>query len=158
MAVTGIEEIYDGTKDFIEEYLQAYLDTQEDDDNIAVPMFKQILRSSVLDILGLPVYPTLMMEYGRVEVERETTSSDRYRLPITFYAISKGSNPEVLRKKRERYVWAMKQMFDENDTMGGIVDTVMIEGYEFSPSMKRQQVFIHTGLLYTVLDVLIRRN
>ena len=156
--IQSIEEIYDGVRDFIVDNIQPYLDAQEDDDNIATPMYAQILRSSVLDILGLKQYPTLMFEYERVEVERETTSSDRYRLPITFYSISKGTNPDVLQKTSERYVWALKQLFDENDDLGGIVDTIEVTGYEFSPSLQRQQVFVHTGLIYTTLDVLIRRN
>jgi len=145
-------------RDFIQGNLQSYLDVQEDGDNIGVPMFKQILRSSVLDILALKQYPTLMFEYGRVEVNRETQSSDRYQLPITFYAISKGTNPEELQKKSERYVWALKEMFDNNETLGDLVDTVIIEGYEFSPALSRQTVFVHAGLLYVTLDVLIRRK
>ena len=153
----SIEVIYNGIKDFIEDNLTPYLEEQEID-NVKVPMFKQVLRSSIFDILGLKHYPTLMMEYGRVIVERETTNSDRYQLPVTFYSISSGSNAEKLQKKSERYAWALKNMFEDNYTVGGLVDRADITGYEFSSSIKKQTTFVHFSLIYVSFDVLIRRT
>ena len=110
------------------------------------------------DILGLKIYPTLMMEYGRIAVTRETTSSDRYLIPITLYSISMGGDTEALQRKSERYVWALKQMFETDDTLGGLVDDVDIQGFEFSPSLKRQNTMVHVGLLYIVIDTLINKE
>lgn len=151
----SLENILDGIKTFIDNNLEPYLDTN---DAIVTPMFKNILRSSTYDILSLKIYPSLMMETGRIEVERETVSSDRYRIPLTLYAISMGGDGEQLEKMSERYVWAMKRMFEESPTCGGIIDDVDIQGFEFSPSLKRQQTFVHVGLLYTSFDVLVKRS
>lgn len=151
-----LEQIYDGIKLYVEENLQPILEDY-DGDGLKVPMFKQVLRSTVLDLLGLNIHPTLMMEYGRVTVERETVGADRYTLPITFYCVSLGSNTEDLQHKSERYVWSLKRLFEEDDTVGGLVDRSDIEAYEFSPSLKRQQVFMHAGLITVNFDVLLQR-
>jgi hypothetical protein len=90
--IRTIEEVYDGLKTYIEDNLENVLEEFDTIDEIKVPMFKKVLRTSVVDILGLKNYPTLMMEYDRITVERETTTSDRYQIPISLYAISSGSN------------------------------------------------------------------
>ena len=153
----SIEGIYNGVADCIEDKLYPYLAEQEID-NIKVPDFKKILRSSTFDILGLKIYPTLMMEYGRIIVERETTNSDRYIMPVSFYAISKGSVPEILQKTSERYVWALKNLFEENVTLDGSIDRIDITGYEFSKAISTQTTFVHFGIIYANLDVLVRRT
>lgn len=153
--MSSLETISDGILDYIQGNLEPYLSTN---DEITTPMFENIMRSSIYDILSLKIYPSLMMEYGRVEVERETTTADRYLIPITFYAISMGGDADQLQKKSERYVWALKRMFEEDSSCGGLVDNVDIQGFEFSPSLKRQQTFVHVGLLYTSFDILINRS
>lgn len=153
--MTSIETIYDGIKDYIEKNLESLLDTS---DEITTPMFENIMRNSTYDILSLKIYPSLMFETGRVEVARETTSSDRYILPITFYCISMGGDTEQLEIKSERYVWALKTLFEQDPTCGGIIDEIDIQGFEFSPSLKRQQTFVHIGLLYTSFEILITRS
>ncbi len=151
----SINQIYDGIKDYIEDNLSRYLDPA---DNIATPMFKAILRSSVVDILGLKIYPTLMMEYGPVEVERETLNSDRFKLPISFYCISAGGDSEKLQVIGERYVWALKKLFEYDISLDGVVDRLDIQGFSFSPAFARQQSFVHTGVIDVVFDVLITHN
>ena len=152
-----IENIYDGLKRYIEDNLEPYLEALETSD-ISLPMYKNILRSSVYDIMGLQLYPTLMMEYGRIAVTRETTSADRYQIPITIYSIVKGGDSNILQKMNERYVWALKQMFENDTSLNNLVGKVDIQGYEFSPSLKRQNTIVHAGLLYIVIDTLLNKE
>jgi len=150
-----LNQIYDGIRDYIDRNLKRYLDPIDD---VTTPMFKSILRSSVIDIMGLRVFPTLMMEYGRVEVERDTTSSDFYYIPITFYCINAGGDSEKLQTLSERYVWALKRLFEYDPSLEGLVQDSAIQGYEFSPSLNRQQTFIHVGMLDVTFNVQIARN
>jgi len=153
----SIEVIYDGVKDYIEDNLEPFLDDLRTTE-ISPPMFKSILRSSVYDILGLKQYPSLMMEYGRIGVERETTTQDRYLIPITLYCISMGGDTDKLQKLSEKYVWALKQMIETDNTMSGLVDDIDIQGFEFSPSLKRANTMVHVGVIYITLDTLINRE
>lgn len=151
----SIENIYDEIKDYIKNNLESLLDTS---DNITTPMFDNIMRNSTFDILSLKVYPALMFETGRVEISRETVSADRYIIPITFYCISMGGDTEQLERKSERYVWALKTLFEKDPTCNSLVDDIDIQGFEFSPSLKRQQTFVHVGLLYTSFEILLKRS
>jgi hypothetical protein len=150
-----INTIYDGIKYYIQNNLENYL---QPDGDVTAPMFKSILRSSVYDILGLKLYPALMMEYGRIEAERATTTSDFYTLPITFYCISSGGDTEKLQALSEIYVWALKNMFEKDPSLGGIVDNCSIIAYEFSPSLPRNTGFVHVGLLYTGFEITVLKN
>ncbi len=157
MAAESLEQVYEGLKDYIQEYLTDILE-ESDIDDIKTPMFKQILRTSTIDILGLKQYPTLMMEYGRVTVERETTNSDRYSIPLSLYCFSSGSDKDKMQKKSERYVWAIKKMLERDYTLDSLVDMTDVVGYDFSPAIPKQQVFIHFGVIYITLDILISRK
>lgn len=150
-----ISSIYDGIKDYIKNNLERYLDSVDD---ISVPMVKSILRSSTVDVLGLKLYPAMMMEYGRSEAEVGTTTSDFYTLPITFYFISSGGDIDKLQRLSEEYVWALKRLIEYDPSFGGLVTNTSIDGWEFSPSLPRNTSFVHMGLLYVNFEKKIIKN
>lgn len=149
-----ISSIYDGIRDYIKDNLERYLDSCDE----PTPMIKSVLRSSTVDVLGLKLYPAMMMEYGRAEGEPATTTSDYFTLPITFYFISSGGDTEKLQTLSENYVWSLKRLFEYDPTLGGVVGNMQIEGWEFSPSLPRNTSFVHMGLLYVNFEKKIMKN
>ncbi len=153
----SLEIIYDGIINYIKDNIETYLDALKSD-NIDLPLYKRYIKNSIFDVQGNTIYPLMAMEYGRGTIERETTQSDRYLIPITFYSVSVGGDAEALVITSERYVWALRTMFQADPTLSGLVDYVNVQGFEFSPAIKKTNTISTTGVLYTVFDTLIERK
>lgn len=153
-----IETIRDGIKDYIQKYIQDYLDDESVDD-IEVKMYSDIIRATDVDIMSLRVYPALIFEYNRSTIEPATTTQSRTSMPINFYSVVLGSDPEKLMKLCERYVWALKRLFETNRTLEGLVEDVQITGYDFSPKLpKTGAITVMAGMLEVTFVALINNR
>lgn len=149
-----ISTVHDGIKDYIKDNLERYLDASE----TPAPMVRSIMRSSTVDVLNLKIYPAMMMEYGKAEVEPSTTTSDYATFPITFYFVSSGGDMDKMQTLSETYVWSLKKLIEYDPTLGGVVGNAKIQGWEFSPCLQRNTSFVHMGLLYVNFEKSIVKN
>lgn len=153
-----VETIFDAVKDHVMDNIKPILKETERDsgDSLTLPMFKQVFRGDT-DIMSIKQFPSLLMRYGQVEITNETTGSDLMTIPITFWVMTNGSKLEDLQRKLERYAWCLKELFDEDRTLGGIAVESMVTGISFSPVFSGQQSS-QMSFIDTEIQVLVTRT
>lgn len=153
-----IEDLNDGIKEYIEKYIQDYLDDVSDE--LEVKSYAQIYRATEVDIMALRNYPALIFEYGRAtRMPDAPLGWDRFIVPISFYSVSLGNNPEDLQRLSERYCWALYKLLLTNRTLEGLVEDVQIAGWEFSPNLPRSGgISISTGKIDVNFIVLLEQG
>lgn len=142
----NIETLYDGLISYIKTGIKDYLD-EMDSKEITVPAYKAYHRNANADILNLKVYPALMLEYGRTEEEVQETGWDRVVMPISFYSVVSGGDTTKCQIMAERYIMALRKLFSQDRTCGGLTEKVILNGWEFLPVLNKGQGCVIASIL-----------